>query len=210
MESEQKSDEILPEIPQVYSHEFGDVDLGMAHNMALMINLYVQHDGIWNRVLKDPRSVTKDSLLRYLKIPAFRQKINEVLPLLVQVAKGIVVEGMQLAPRWSDRLNAAFRFLEAHEGDVWDRGIRKQIVANKGSIANTLFKEAVSSKEFWGQMSKDPFAPEAVRKAALEYLENNGPNPLTLPEVIKEIPSPINDGKQNEVEVLPTKINEGG
>lgn len=128
--------------------EFQDKDAGVRYCKAVMINLYFEYGGNWRKALKDPRSVSSRTLRSYWADDLFRAKIEALQPIIVLEAKGVVIELFRDGVKEEVRLAAALRILEAYEGEVFDRGVRKQIVANRGSIQNTLLARAISDEEY--------------------------------------------------------------
>jgi hypothetical protein len=136
-----------------------------AYNKAQVLNLFVVHGGNWKAVVEDPNCpVTRERINIYLGDEDFREYIDRLYPFITMRAVGTVIELMDCESD-SVRLQAALRWLEAHEGEKWDKGIRKQIVANKGSIATEIFAKAVNQESFLEALSKDPFMPETVKQA---------------------------------------------
>lgn len=181
------------DIPRAYAEMFPNDSLRLAAIKALMVNLYFEYAGNWKMVLGDERSVSHRTLSRYWQDPTFRAHIEALQPVLLLKAKGVVMDLMHNAKSEMVRLNAATRWLEAYDGETWDRGVRRQIVANKGTIANTLFSKAIKQEDYWRQIMEDRFAPMQFREAARAMLAAEG---LPVPEQL-EAPS------QNEVDVTP-------
>lgn len=151
--------------------DFQDHDPNVRHQKAIIVNLYFEYGGNWQKVLRDNRAVSRRTLAIYWTDELFRAKIAALDPILTMEARGVVVEIMQEGQDEKTRLAAALRWLEQADGDSWDRGIRRQRIANKGSIANT-FARAITDEEYLTTLAKDKLnrLPEAARKAILDAI----------------------------------------
>lgn len=163
--------------------DFNDKDASVRYYKALMVNLYMEYGGNWAKVFKDHRSVSRRTMASYWADEKVRIKVAALDPILEMEAKGIVVEVFKEGIDEKARLAAALRFLEFRDATGWDRGIRKQIVANKGSIANTLISRKVTDEEFLATLVKDRLnkLPEEARVAIAQALETRQlPEPIPV------------------------------
>ena len=161
--------------------DFEDKDPNVRYYKALMVNLYMDYGGNWAKVFKDHRSVSRKTMANYWMDEKFRIKIAALDPILCMEARGVVIEVFKEGVDEKARLAAALRYLEFSDGANWDRGIRRQVVANKGSIANTLLSRKVTDEEFLATLVKDRLnkLPEGARAAISQALET------------RELPEPI-------------------
>jgi len=155
---------------------------------ATVINLYYEYGGNWTKVVNDKRGVGLRTLQTYFQDEIFRARVEALDPMLTMSARGVVIEMFSSAQDEKTRLAAALRWLEYADGEHWDKGIRKQIVANKGAIQNTLLTQAVTDKQYLDVLVKDRLnaLPEKARlaiKQAINELEDNIPIDITPEKV---------------------------
>ncbi len=146
---------------------FKDEDRNVRFLKAEMINLYYELEGDWNLMRKHPKCVGTGTLKRYWMDPVFRACIMALDELLTLEGEGVVKELMRHAADPRVKLEAAKSWLRAKKPEEWNPAVQKQVVANKGSLQNTLFKNLVSQEEFKKMLATDPFSPlpEAARLA---------------------------------------------
>lgn len=166
--------------------DFKDLDGNVRYYKAMMVNLYCEYGGNWTKVFKDKRSVSNRTLALYWADENFRARIHALDPVLTLAARGVVVEIME-DPNVDEkvRLAAALRWLEYADGENWDKGIRRQRIANKGSIATALMKN-VSDQEYLEVFARDRLnkLPDDARKAILDALGTNQAQSIdTLPSI---------------------------
>lgn len=168
--------------------DFADKDAGVRHWKAVMVNLYFEYGGNWRRVLKDSRSVSRRTLSSYFGDEIFRARLAALDPVLALEARGVVVEIYSEGVDEKTRLAAALRFLEYHDAVQWDKGVRKQIVANKGSLQNTLLSKAISDDEYIDVFIRDRLnrLPEPVRKSLAESMKKELPEAEKVIDVTPE------------------------
>lgn len=149
--------------------DFKDADIGVRNMKATMVNLYFEYGGNWAKVFKDDRSCSRRAMAIYWRDDLFRAYIEALDPILMLEARGVVVEVWKDGVDEKARLAAALQFLQAYDAKQWDKGVRKQIVANKGSLQSALFNRVISDDEFINTFVKDRLnkLPDNVR-AALE------------------------------------------
>ena len=135
---------------------FSDRDIGVRHTKAQMVNLYNEYGGSWQKMRSDARCVGDATLRRYWTDPIFRACIMAFDDIFTLKAKSVITDLMDDDDS-KVRLAAASRWLEANEPEKWNSGVQKQIMANKGSLQNTLFQKIVSEKDFKQTIAQDPF-----------------------------------------------------
>lgn len=181
--------------------EFQDSSPDVRYHKALMVNLYFEYGGNWRKVFKDRRAVGKRTMQRYWTDDIFRAKIEALDPLLVLEAKGVVVHLFNEAEDEKVQLAAALRFLEQADGQNWDRGIRRQVVANKGSLQNTILSKVITDEEYLEVFIKDKLnkLPPAYREALRAGIESvksqqdtlANPNDRVVIDVPQAVPNQI-------------------
>ena len=147
--------------------DFNDASIEVRNNKAMMVNLYFEYGGNWMKVFRDPRSVSRRAMAVYWCDDIFKEYIRALDPILMLEARGVVVEVWKDGLDEKARLAAALRFLEQADAYNWDRGVRKQVVANKGSLQSALFNKVISDEEFLNTYIKDKLnkLPDDVRNA---------------------------------------------
>lgn len=162
--------------------DFNDPDPGVRHKKAVMVNLYFEYGGNWNKVFKDSRSCSRRAMVVYWRDELFRAYIAALDPILMLEARGVVVEVWKDGLDEKARLAAALRYLEQADAYNWDRGVRKQVVANKGSLQSALFNRVISDEEFIGTYIKDKLSkiPDNAREALASLLSSQ-PEQQALP-----------------------------
>lgn len=138
-------------------------DQSTRYHMAVMVDLYNQYEGDWSRVKRDPKSVSYPTLCRYWQDETFRACIKAYEDIHIVRAENVVTQLMtddSVPPMV--RLAAAKTYLEAKKSREYDAGVRKQIIANKGSLANTLFSKVVTQKDVLKTIALDPFSEVSV------------------------------------------------
>lgn len=152
--------------------DFNDQDIQVRHNKALMVNLYFEYGGNWAKVFKDSRAVSRRAFAVYWRDDLLRSYIKALDPILMLEARGVVCKVMLESEDDKAALAAALAFLSAHDARTWDKGVRKQIVANKGSLESALFNRVISDDEIINGFIKDRLnkLPEDVRTALAESI----------------------------------------
>jgi hypothetical protein len=147
--------------------DFKDADVAVRNIKATMVNLYFEYGGNWAKVFKDDRSCSRRAMAVYWRDDLFRSYVEALDPILMLEARGVVVEVWKDGLDEKARLAAALQFLQAYDAKQWDKGVRKQIVANKGSLQTALFNRVISDEEFINTFVKDRLnkLPENVREA---------------------------------------------
>lgn len=169
--------------------DFNDADVHTRNTKAVMVNLYFEYGGNWAKVFRDDRSVPRRAMAVYWRDEIFRSYIEALDPILMLEARGVVVEVWKDGLDEKARLAAALQFLQAYDAKQWDRGVRKQIVANKGSLQNTLFTRIVSDDEVINSFIKDRLnkLPEGVRNALSEAVAKPENRNVTPTEAVSEM-----------------------
>lgn len=154
-------------ICQCTQADFNDEDISVRQTKATLVNLYFEYGGNWAKVFKDSRSCSRRAMAVYWRDDLLKSYIRALDPILLLEARGVVVEVWKDGLDEKARLAAALRFLEAHDPYTYDRGVRKQVVANKGSIESALFSKVISDEEFLNSYIKDKLnkLPDNVREA---------------------------------------------
>ncbi len=171
---------------------FDDLDRHVKVNKARIVNLYYEHEGDWNQMRRDHRCVGYTTLKVYWADPKFRACIMALDDTFTLESESIIKGLARHSTDERVRLEAATRWLRAKKPEEWNPAVQKQIVANKGSLQQTFFKQLVSQEDFVKTLSNDPFSPlpEEARK-----LLAGTPTPppqsdplltLTPPEVIAQ------------------------
>lgn len=157
--------------------DFEDEDVDVRNRKAIMVNLYFEYGGDWARVFRDSRSVSRRAMAVYWRDDLFRSYIQALTPVLLLEARGVVVEVFREGLDEKARLAAALATLAALEPTTWDKGVRKQIVANKGSLESALFSRVISNDEVITGFIKDRLnkLPDDVRAALSQSLEKPAP-----------------------------------
>ena len=153
---------------------------------AVAVNLYVEYGGDWAKVWMDERAASRSSLALFMTDDQFRAKIYAADEIVAIEAKGVVVGLMRGAEDEKTRLTAALRFLEYRDGRGWDRGVRKQIVANKGALQQEIFKKDIPEAqilEFYLNEKLQGLDP-SVRQSVIEAF---GSAPTQKPKMIDVI-----------------------
>lgn len=157
--------------------DFNDASIEVRQNKAMMVNLYFEYGGDWMKVFRDSRSVSRRAMVVYWRDDIFRGYISALDPILMLEARGVVVEVFKDGLDEKARLAAALRFLEQADAYNWDKGVRKQVVANKGSLQSALFNRVISDEEFISTYIKDRLnkLPDDAREA-LEAVFSSPPS----------------------------------
>lgn len=166
--------------------DFNDADVAVRNIKATMVNLYFEYGGNWAKVFKDDRSCSRRAMAVYWRDDIFRGYVEALDPILMLEARGVVVEVWKDGIDEKARLAAALQFLQAYDAKQWDKGVRKQIVANKGSLQSALFNRVISDEEFLNTFVKDRLnkLPEGVRTALSEATQRPEQRRLTPTEVV--------------------------
>lgn len=146
---------------------FQDSDMGVRVMKANMVNMFYEYEGDWIRMRRDPRCVSDVTLARYWHDEKFRACIKAYDDIFTLKAKGVITSLMSdegIPPMV--RLEAATRLLRAQDANNWDPGVRKQIVANKGSLQNTFLSKIATNDDVLKTLLNDPFSPlpDAVKE----------------------------------------------
>lgn len=169
---------------------FNDPDAGTRRLKAVMVNLYYEYEGRWDDVRRDPRSVSWQTLQRYWQDERFRACIFAFYSVFNLRAESVIssfITDESLPPMV--RLNAAQVWLRANDGEKWDPGIRKQVVANRGSIANTLFSKAVTQEDVLKTVMTDPFMKKEILAAVGVSEDNQSSNGMGAVKQSVPVPS---------------------
>lgn len=165
VDSEENS-KVLPEL-------FADPSLQTRQLKAQTCNLFYEYEGDWSAMSRDPRCPSSETLRRYWLDERFRACIKAFDEVLTLRAKSVVSKLMlnENAPPMV-QLEAATRWLRANDANTWDPGVRKQIVANKGTLANSFFNKAISEKDVLESLVHDPFSkvPQNIRNQLAEAI----------------------------------------
>lgn len=177
--------------------DFHDENTGTRHIKAMMVNLYFEYGGNWAKVFRDPRSCSRRAMAVYWRDPLFQSYIEALTPILMLEARGVVCEVMAEGLDEKARLAAAIQFLQAHDAKTWDKGVRKQIVANKGSLQSALFTRVISDDEVLDTFIKDRLnkLPDDVRAILADSLSK----PVEQPRQVQTIDMP--GGVSSQIQV---------
>ena len=173
--------------------DFGDPDIHRAQRKAEAVNLYIEYGGNWLKVFNDYRGPRRSTVALWMMDDQFKAKIWAADEVVAMEAKGVVVEVMHSSLDDRTRLAAALRFLEYQDAKNWDKGIRKQIVANKGAIQSELLRRDVSDKEMIEFYLKEQLsgAPQHVKQMLLEYM--GGAPGVEKPKVLDAMAKEVAD-----------------
>lgn len=152
--------------------DFKDPDIRVREAKALMVNLYFEYGGSWPKVFRDGRSVSRRTMAIYWRDELFKAHIAALDPIIEMEARGVVVDVFRDGQEEKNRLAAALQFLAMSDPMHWDKGVRKQVVANKGSLTNALFSRVISDEEFLTTFLKDRLngLPDNMRDAIQKNL----------------------------------------
>lgn len=162
----------LERVSRCVPSDFRDPEVIVRVNKAKMVNLYFEYGGNWAKVFRDKRSVSRRTMAVYWSDELFRAYIAALDPILNMEARGVVVEVWKDGLDEKARLAAALQWLAMSNPYEWDKGVRKQVVANKGSLQSALFNRVISEEEFLNAFLKDKLnkLPDNVRETFMQDL----------------------------------------
>lgn len=142
--------------------DFPEKDAVTAFLMARTVNLYFKHSGDWREVQNDYSAPSRKQIAEFLKDPDFMMQVEAFSVFKKAEMESVVLEIAAKGDSSSARLAAATRYLEATDPEKWDRGVRKQIVANKGSVSNSYMTANITVNHFVEALSRDPAVSVSV------------------------------------------------
>ncbi len=160
---------------------FDDAIAHTRNNKAATVDLYYEYDGNWGQMRRDHRCPDHRTLQDYWKDSKFRACIYALDDMFTLEAESIIKNLARNSMDERVQLEASTRWLRAKKPEEWNPAVQKQIVANKGSLTQTFFKQLVSQEEFKKTLLEDPFSPVLAQKIS-EKIEA-----LPLPEMIEEV-----------------------
>lgn len=106
-------------------------------------NLWLAYECSWNLARIDPRAPHRDTIYQYLSEPEFVAALEKARPILSRMAHDTLTEIMRQSDSDAVRMKTAQWFLEAHEPETYDPGVRRQMRANQGTWINSLLQASL-------------------------------------------------------------------
>jgi hypothetical protein len=159
----------LPTIPAVFTEDdFAYKIRNDGRRMrALCANLWLAYECSWNLARIDPRAPHRDTIYQYLSEPEFVAALEKARPILSRMAHDTLTEIMRQSDSDAVRMKTAQWFLEAHEPETYDPGVRRQMRANQGTWINSLLQASLPDHLTRTVGSLDPAGPVPTLDAPL-------------------------------------------
>jgi hypothetical protein len=136
--------------------DFPGKDSVTAFMMSRAVNLFFKHNGDWSEVTKDYAGPSRRQLAGFLKDPEFMMQVEAFSIYKTAEMESVIMNEAKNGDSSAARISAADKYLQAKKPEEWDRGVRKQIVANKGSVSNSYMTANITVNNFYEALSRDP------------------------------------------------------
>ena len=182
-----------------------------AATLARVFNAYIEFDGNLKEVIRQ-KVISRSQLWIHLKDQRVREVFKQIDRSMVLNAESVVVDIMQNGEVEKNRLSAACYWLQAHDPQKWDPGVRREKARVASELQGSILRKQIDSSTARAILAKDPFLAKnrAINddNTVTDKTSNRSNNKIIEEEALK-----ITKGKQakeQEVEAaLPPAVEDG-